>query len=95
MLQINTHKMKNSKDLRKQLVSKITGIKYVYEINTTRFEICEYNDSKGWCLNTYELSCLGNMELTECYGHDGFLLRECKESILNQWNEVNGYPGIK
>jgi len=79
-------KIYTSKDLAKKLVSKDAGYKYVYEINNTRFEICEYNECKGWCLNTYVLSCLGNMELRDSYGHEGYLLRECKYSILRQWN---------
>jgi len=93
--------MKNSKkytsrDLAKKLVLKDPGYKYVYKINNSRFEICEFNDCKGWCLNEYTLSCLGNMELVSAYGYEGFLLRECKEMILNQWNGTNGYTqGIK
>lgn len=86
----NTH---TNKDLAKKLVSKVAGCSYVYEINNTRFEICEFNNFKGWCLNEYTLSCLGNMQLVNSCGYNGFLLRECKESILNQWNESNGYTG--
>ena len=82
----NNNKMKTSKDLNKQLVSKNAGFKYVYEIENTRFEICEYNECRGWCLNTYELSCLGNMELKDSCGYEGFLLRDCKSTILSLWN---------
>ena len=88
--------MKTSKDLNKQLVSKNAGFNYVYEINTTRFEINEFNGCKGWCVNEYVLTSLGNMELVNTYGYEGLLLRECKEMILDQWNGTNGYTqGIK
>ena len=84
--------MKTSKDLLKKLVSKNAGFKYVYKINNTRFEICEFNNSKGWCLNEYNVN---TEELIDSYGHEGLLLRQCKKMILMQWNKLHGCGGIK
>jgi len=83
--------MKTFKDLSKKLVSKIPAHRYVYVINNTRFEICEFNNCKGWCLNEYRVS---TDELIDSYGY-GLLLRDCKNMILAQWNETNGYESIK
>jgi len=84
--------MKTFKDLAKKLVSKQAGFEYVYVINNTRFEICEFNDQKGWCLNEYRVD---TDEYIDAYGHDGLLLRDCKTMILSQWNELIGYEAIK
>ena len=84
--------MKTFKDLSKKLVSKIAGHRYVYVINNTRFEICEFNNGKGWCLNEYRVS---TDEYIDGYGYEGFLLRDCKTMIMSQWNETNGYEAIK
>jgi len=75
--------MKTTKDLAKKLISKNAGFRYTYKINNTTFEICEFNDCKGWALNEYNL----NNVLINSYGYDGLLLRECKQMIVMQWNE--------
>lgn len=84
--------MKTFKDLAKKLVSKEAGYNYVYIINNTRFEICEFNGQKGWCLNEYRIS---TDEYVGGYGYEGQLLKDCKNMILSAWNEVNGYEAIK
>ena len=84
--------MKTFRDLSKKLVSKIAGHGYVYVINDTRFEICEFDNGKGWCLNEYRVS---TDEYIDGYGYEGFLLRDCKTMIMSQWNEANGYEAIK
>jgi hypothetical protein len=78
--------MKNLKNLRGKLISKDVGFQYIYLINDTRFEICEFNYQKGWCLNEYR-----GEELVHSYGYEGLLLRECKAMILMAWN--NGELG--
>ena len=84
--------MKTSKDLAKKLVSKNAGYSYTYIINNTRFEICEFNNQKGWCLNEYRI---GSDVCINSYGYEGLLLRDCKSMILSQWNVLNGYEAIK
>ena len=74
--------MKNLKDLRSKLISKKAGFEYIYRINNRRFEICEFNNQKGWCLNEY----IGE-ELVDSYGYEGLLLGECKGMILMSWND--------
>lgn len=74
--------MKNLKDLRSKLISKKAGFEYIYCINDRRFEICEFNNQKGWCLNEYIRG-----QLVNSYGYEGFLLRECKDMILMSWND--------
>jgi len=78
--------MKTFKDLRSKLVSKKAGSEYVYRINNTRYEICEFNCNKGWCLNEYREHERYGEELVDSYGYEGLLLKDCKEMILLAWN---------
>jgi len=73
------------------LVSKKAGFNYTYEINNTRFEINEFNDQRGWCLNEYKKGAensfwAGEWLLTDSYGYNGLTLKECKEMIVMNWN---------
>lgn len=78
--------MKTIKDLNKKLVRKESGIVYVYVINNSKFEIHEFNDCKGWCLNSFEKYKDYDYQLVDSYGYNGFTLKECKNMILLVWN---------
>ena len=89
----NIEKMiiKTTKDLAKKLTEKIGGRHYIYEIGNMRYEICEFNDGKGWCLNEYKAikpspNFPKGWKYIDAYGYDGLLLRECKDMILGYWN---------
>lgn len=73
--------MKTIKDLRKKLTDKKGGCYYNYKIGDYTFNISEFNNNRGWCLNTYK-----NEEIIDSYGYNGLTLRECKEMILMEWN---------
>jgi hypothetical protein len=69
------------KDLKKYLVYKYAGFNYHYIIGDYKYEINEFNDQKGWALNTYE-KYKGEWHLIDSYGYEGLTLRECKEMIV-------------
>lgn len=73
--------MKTIKDLRKKLTQKKGGSYYIYKIAEYTFRINEFNNNRGWCLNTYK-----NQNLIDSYGHNGLTLKECKQMILTAWN---------
>jgi hypothetical protein len=83
--------MKTIKDLNKNLISKVSGSSYVYEIENVKFSINEYNGNKGWCLNEYQKaakssSFANEWFLVNSYGYEGLTLKSCKEMILLNWN---------
>jgi hypothetical protein len=69
------------KDLKKYLVYKYAGFNYHYIIGDYKYEINEFNDQKGWALNTYK-KYKGEWHLIDSYGYEGLTLRECKEMIV-------------
>jgi hypothetical protein len=71
------------KDLNKYLVYKYAGFHYHYVIGDYKFEINEFNDRKGWALNTYK-KYNDNWEFIDSYGYEGLTLKECKEMILQE-----------
>ena len=75
--------IKTIKDLNKTLVKKQAGREYEYYVNNTKFTINEFNNNKGWALNEY-YEC---GQLKYSYGHNGLLLKDCKEMILDSWNK--------
>jgi hypothetical protein len=79
------------KDLNKMLVSKKAGSSYIYEINSTKFEINEFNCNRGWCLNEFTKGAESSFWkdewlLRDSYGYNGLTLKDCKEMILMNWN---------
>jgi hypothetical protein len=79
--------MKTLKDLNKNLISKVSGSNYNYQINDKKFSINEFNGNKGWCLNEFkkgaESSNFANeWFLVNSYGYNGLTLKQCKEMIL-------------
>ena len=81
--------MKAIKDLNKQLVSKKSGSYYMYEVNNKRYSINEFNNNKGWCLNEYKfIPQYNEWTLVDSYGYNGLTLKECKQMIVNSWNET-------
>ena len=71
------------KDLNKYLVYKYAGFNYHYIIGNYKFEINEFNDRKGWALNTYK-KYNDNWSLIDSYGYAGLTLKECKQMILQE-----------
>jgi len=69
------------KDLKKYLVYKKAGFSYHYIFDIWKYEINEFNDQKGWALNTYK-KYKDEWHLIESYGYEGLTLRECKEMIV-------------
>ena len=69
------------KDLKKYLVYKYAGFNYHYIIGDYKYEINEFNDQKGWALNTYK-KYKDEWHLIDSYGYEGLTLRECKEMIV-------------
>lgn len=69
------------KDLKKYLVYKNAGFNYHYIIGDYKYEINEFNDQKGWALNTYK-KYKDEWYLENSYGYEGLTLRECKEMIV-------------
>jgi hypothetical protein len=80
--------IKDIKDLNKYLVYKYAGFNYHYLIGDLKFEINEFNDQKGWALNTYE-KYRNEWHLVDSYGYEGFTLRECKQMILQELENRN------
>ena len=60
---------------------KIFHFSYHYIFDIWKYEINEFNDQKGWALNTYK-KYKGEWHLIDSYGYEGLTLRECKEMIV-------------
>lgn len=86
--------MTTLKDLNKKLISKVSGSSYIYEINNKRYSINEFNGNRGWCLNEYQKGAKSSSFSNEwfvvnSYGYNGLTLKECKEMILMDCNQIN------
>tara|TARA_R110002012_G_scaffold7450_3_gene34856 strand:+ start:354 stop:596 length:243 start_codon:yes stop_codon:yes gene_type:complete len=78
------------KTLKNYLTSKTSGSNYTYIINDKKYSIDEFNNNRGWCVNTYEKSKYSHdgWTLVDSYGYNGLTLKKCKEMIVMELNET-------
>tara|TARA_R110000803_G_scaffold155992_2_gene220554 strand:+ start:396 stop:665 length:270 start_codon:yes stop_codon:yes gene_type:complete len=84
----------SKKNLNNFLYKKTTGFNYEYRKDNKRCDCSEFNNQKGWVFNEYlkikkgsYARKYGKWDYKGGYGHEGFLLRECKKMVIDFLNK--------